>query len=403
MNLVDVIDVLVEEKGLDRDQVTDIVCEGMLAAYQKKYPDIDFVVKYNKPAGAIEVFSEKEVVTSVSQPEYEISARKAKAINKKAAVGDLLNVPFEDPIGRIEILTAKQVIAGKIRSLEQLAVYEEFKDRQGTVITGTVHKKERAGFAVKVGDVMALLPKENIAFVDGLRVGFQIKVLLKEVLPVSRYDYQLILDRASSDFVQKLIELEIPEVFEGIVEIKKIVRRPGYKTKVVVTTRSKEIDPVGTCVGVGGARIKPILRELGQEKIDLIEWTEVQEELVRNSLKPAEIDKVEVLEAENRAVVWLAQDQRSLAIGKMGQNISLASRLVGMEIQLQDLASDVELESLYDEMEEAQGFSSKAETDDEPEISDEIENEESGPLAEQEADGVVEQEGLSEEESAKEE
>ena len=149
-----------------------------------------------------------------------------------------------------------------------------------------------------------------------------------------------------------MLEIEIPEVFEGIVEVKGIVRIAGYKTKAIVVSGSKEIDPVGTCVGVGGSRIKPILKEIGQEKIDLIEWTDSLEELVKNSLKPAEIDKVELVE-EKRAVVWLAEDQRSLAIGKMGQNIMLASRLTGVEIQLQDVVA--EKESVSIELEDGDG------------------------------------------------
>jgi N utilization substance protein A len=336
VNLTDVIEGLVEERGLDREQITAIVCEGIAASYEKKYPDIIFSVIFNKKSGKLEVFSEKEVVATVSDPEIEISVRRAKAFDTKADIGDFVYVPFDEAIGRIEILAAKQFIAGRIRSLEQLAVYEEYKDKQGTIVTGVIHKRERAGFAVKIGDVMALLPQENFVPGENVRVGFNIKALLSEVLQTARSDYQLILDRASADFVKMLIELEIPEVFEGVVEVKKIVRRPGYKTKAIVFSTSKDIDPVGTCVGVGGARIKPILRELGQEKIDLIEFTDSLEHLVKNSLKPAEIDKVE-MEGDTRAVVWLAQDQRSLAIGKQGQNISLASQLTGVNIQLQDL------------------------------------------------------------------
>ena len=152
----------------------------------------------------------------------------------------------------------------------------------------------------------------------------------------ARGDHQLILDRASSQFVQKMLELEIPEIFEGVVEIKQVVRVPGYKSKVVVLSNSKEIDPVGTCVGVGGVRIRPILKELGQEKVDLIEYTEDLEQLVASALKPAEIDRVVVDEAFGRATVWLAQDQRSFAIGKQGQNIALVSRLTGLHVQLQE-------------------------------------------------------------------
>lgn len=339
MNLSEVIEGLVEERGLDREKVIDVVKEGVLTAYQKKFPEVKLIASFNKKLGEVEVFVEKAVVVSVRDENSEISLRKAKAFKADAEVGNIIPVPFEERIGRIEILIAKQIIANRIRDLEQSVVYKDFIDKKGTILSGIVHKRERGGVSVKVGEALAFLPMENFIPQEQLRVGHPIKVLLKEVLPSARGDYQLILDRASADFVRGLIELEIPEVFEGVVEIKKIVRMPGYKTKAIVLSNNKEIDPVGTCVGVGGSRIKPILRELGQEKIDLIEWTDTLEVLVKNSLKPAEIDKVDLVE-EGKAIVWLAQDQRSVAIGKMGQNIMLASKLVSLEIQLQDVVSE---------------------------------------------------------------
>lgn len=339
MNLIDVIDGLVEERGLDKENVISAISEGVLAAFQKKFPDVDLIVSFNQKSGEMEAFVEKEVVSSVKDKDMEISLRKAKVIDSKVKVGDKISVPFEHKIGRIEILTAKQIIASKIRGLEQSAVYDDYKDKQGSIVTGTVYKRERDGFAVKMGDVTALLPNDGVVPSENLRAGLPVRALLKDVLPVARGDYQLILDRSSADFVKKLLEIEIPEVFEGVVEIKRVARTPGYKTKILVSSNNSDIDPVGTCVGVGGSRIKPILRELGQEKIDLIQWTESLELLVKNSLKPAEVDKVEVLDDE-RAIVWLAQDQRSLAIGRMGQNISLASRLTGLDIQLQDVVGD---------------------------------------------------------------
>jgi len=336
VNLTQVINTLVEERGLEREKIIEIVCEGVCAAYQKKFPELELEVVFNNKIGVAEVFIKKTVVQSVKDEDREITARRAKAVAPKAKVGDIVSIPFDQKVGRIEILSAKQIIANKIRQVEQLAVFNEFKDKQGTIIGGTSHKRERGGLVVKVGDNMAFLPKSGTIPNEVVRIGHPIRALLKEVCEISRGGYQLILDRASADFVKRLIELEIPEVFEGIVEIKKIVRIPGYKTKVVVMSHSKEIDPVGTCVGVGGARIKPILKELGQEKIDLIEWTDTIEDLVKESLKPAEIDKVEMVE-QGRAMVWLAQDQRSLAIGKMGQNIMLASRLTEVDIQLQEV------------------------------------------------------------------
>ncbi|MFH1832328.1 MAG: transcription termination factor NusA [bacterium] len=360
MNLTEVIDSLVEERGLSRESVATIVCEGIAAAYEKKYPGITFLITLNKKTGQLETQVEKEIVESVEEPDFEISLRKARSLSAKAQVGDRIVVPFEEPIGRIEIISAKQFIANKIRSLEQLAIYNDFIAKKDTIVSGIVHKKERAGWVVKFGEVLALLPREAAVEVDAFKVGHQIKALLKEVLPVARGDYQLILDRASADFVKHLIELEIPEVFEGVVEIKKIVRVAGYKTKAIVDSSSKEIDPVGTCVGVGGSRIKPILRELGHEKIDLIEYTTSLDDLVKDSLKPAVVDNVAVDESAGRAIVWLAQDQRSLAIGKMGQNISLASRLVGLDIQLQDLVqSESEKENSLDYSEEERSSDSR--------------------------------------------
>lgn len=363
MNLSNVIEDLVDERGLDKEKIIEIVCDGIKAAYAKKFPEVTFEASFNRKTGDLEIFAHKTVVASVSNDDTEISLRRAKVLDPSCQVGSVIKVPFEDEIGRIEILTAKQIIAGKIRDLEQLAVFNDFSDKKDSIVSGVVHKRERAGFSVKLGEVIALLPQEGIIPGEALRIGHPIRALLKEVLAVPKGDYQLILDRASADFVKRLIEVEIPEVFEGLVEIKKIVRIPGYKTKAIVASLSDDVDPVGTCVGVGGARIKPILRELGQEKIDLIEATDSLEELVRGSLKPAEVDKVEIVD-DKKAIVWFPQDQRSLAIGRLGQNIKLASRLVDLEIQLQDIAPAEKEYSSFDS-DQPSGESDQSVKDDE--------------------------------------
>ena len=332
MNLSRVIDELVEEGGIDRAVLTQIICEGMLAAYSKKYPDLVLDCSYDKQADEINVSVQKKVVGSVSDEETEISVRKAKAVNPDAQAGELVMVPFDGSIGRIEILKAKQIIAQKIRSIEATKVYEEFKPKEGTIVHGVIHKCERVGAIVKVQEVYAFLPKSLM--IPGVRcvVGYTIRARLKEVFSEPRNENQLILDQASPEFLHELFELEIPEVFEHLVEIKKIVREPGYKSKVVVVSHDKNIDPVGTCVGVGGARIKPILRELGTEKIDIIAEPTSQEEYVKEALRPAVINRVSIDHGEAR--VWLNDDQRSLAIGKMGKNIALASELTGLKIEL---------------------------------------------------------------------
>jgi N utilization substance protein A len=327
-----VIDQLVEERGLDRATLSSIICEGMLAAYQKKYPGLMLRVEHDKKTDDIVVSVQKEVVSTVHDEDAQITVRKARFIEKDAEAGSSVWMPFEGTIGRIEILRAKQVIASKIRSLEAGAVYNEFKSKEGTIIHGVIHKCERGGTVVKLQDSLAFLPRSLTIPTDKCIVGYPIRALLKEVLLEPRNENQLILDRASEQFLKGLFELEIPEVFEKLVEIKKIVRAPGYKSKVVVVSNDSNIDPVGTCVGVGGVRIKPILKELGGEKIDVIAWTDSLETLIKNALKPAEINRVELDGKEAR--VWLNDDQRSLAIGKMGQNISLASKLAEVNIHL---------------------------------------------------------------------
>jgi transcription termination/antitermination protein NusA len=332
VNLSQVIEELVEERELDRATLSAIVCEGMLAAYKKRYPDLDLMAVYNEEADQIDILINKTVVTSVEDDDLQISLRKAKGYKPGVELGETIPVPFDGPIGRIEILRAKQIIAQRIRSIEAAQVYEEFKPKEGTIIHGVVHKCEPSGISVKVGDTFAFLPKSLSIPGERCTVGYPLRALLKEVLIEPRNENQLILDRTSSEFLRQLFELEIPEIYERLVEIKQIVRSAGYKAKVVVSSNDKNIDPVGTCVGVGGGRIKPILRELGAEKIDIIAYSFDVEKFVKDSLKPAVVNRVEI--SGDVARVWVDEEQRSVAIGKMGKNISLASQLTGFQIEL---------------------------------------------------------------------
>jgi transcription termination/antitermination protein NusA len=334
VKLSHVIEELVEEKGLDRSILINVVCEGMLAAYKKKYPDLNLTITYNKKTDEIEISIEKTVVASATDVEHELSLRKARSVKEDIQVGDKLWIPFEGPIGRIEILKAKQFIAQKIRSIEASAVYKEFKPKEGTIVYGTVYKCEYNGAIIKLQETLAFLPRSLMIPAEKCIPGYSIRALLKEVYEEPRNENQLILDRVSPEFLKKLFELEFPEVYEKLVEIKKIVRAPGYKSKVLVVSNDKDIDPVGTCVGIKGARINPLIKELGGiEKIDVIGLSDSVENFVKNALKPAHINRVEVIDNKN-ANVWLDEDQRSLAIGKMGQNISLACQLTGLNIHL---------------------------------------------------------------------
>lgn len=339
MKLSQVLEELVQERGLDREVLTSIVCEGLHAAYSKKHPTMSLSVEYDKKSGELTVVAQKRVAAHVEDEENEISVRKARVFKADAQPGDVISLPFESPIGRIEVLRAKQVIAQQIRAIEAKAIYEEFKSKEGTIVTGTIYKTEIRGVMVKLGDALAFLPKSLMIPGDTCTPGYTIRALLKEVLAEPRNDNQLILDRRSPQFVTELFGFEIPEIGENIVEIKKIARIPGYKSKIVVASYDSDVDPVGTCIGFGGARIKPILRELGVEKVDIMSEGFSSEDTVRTALKPAVIRRVEIVDKE--AHVWLDSDQRSLAIGKMGQNIALASELSGFQIRLMDDPVDI--------------------------------------------------------------
>lgn len=345
VKLSHVIEELTQERGLDRNVIGEIIRESMLAAYQKRYPEYEIIVDYNKKTDEIEIKVKKQVTKTVTHEPTQISLRKARTIQENIQEGEEVVVPFDLPLGRIEILKIKQIIAQRIQEVEASVIYKEFKQREGTIVQGIMHKTERNGITVMIQDTLAFLPRSLMIPGDKPAISYPIRSLLKEVLPEPRHGYQLILCRTSTEFLKQLFELEIPEVFEKLVEIKKVVRVPGYKAKVLVASHDKDIDPVGTCVGVGGARIKPILKELSGEKIDVIPYTESIEELVKNSLKPAEINRVEMM--DNKTVnVWLDEDQRSLAIGKGGQNVMLASQLTGVHINL--VKNEVQ-EALYEE------------------------------------------------------
>lgn len=342
MNLLDVINEIIEERGLERSVLSEAVCEGILSALRRSYPDLGLKAELDNKTGELKVFVEKEVVATVEADDFEISARKAKALGFDVSLGDVIWVPFEGAISRVDIVKAKQAIASKIKAIEAGNIYDAYKDKEGSIVVGDVHKLERAGATVKLQDVIAFVPSSCLIPGERLIPNHPIKALLKEVLREPRGENQLILDRASAEFLKALIELEIPEVYERLIEIKKVVRDPGYKSKILVASVDADIDPVGTCIGVGGSRIKAILKELAGEKLDIIAWGESAESVVRDSLKPAEIIKVDIDKSAGVARVWLDESQRAYAIGKMGKNIALASKLVGLDIELVESAKDKE-------------------------------------------------------------
>ena len=336
MSFKDVIEDLVYDKGLDQAKVLEIVTHGLAVAYKAKYPTYNFKVVLSKDMEAeFEVFAKKQVADEIVNPDVQINLKKALGINSAAKIDSEVLVPFAGSLGRVDILVARGAISEAIKRLEQDHVYQIFSKRVGELVTGTLHKQEFSGCAINLGEVIAFLPKSCTPPLNA-NSGAPIKAIIREVLQYTSKGYQVILDRASANYVAKIFELEIPEVFEGIVEIVKAERICGYKTKILVRSKAKNIDPVGSFVGIAGSRIKPILAELGTERIDLIPWTDDREALLRKSLKPGEVRRVSFSQDYSSADVWVAPEEKPLIIGKNGGNINLASRIMGLHIRVND-------------------------------------------------------------------
>ncbi len=337
MNLSSVIEDLVYDKGLDRNKVLEIVSQGVIAAYKAKNPSLEFKVNFvtSKDNVSFEILAKKIVVAGNPSEEHEISARKARLAGVSDEEGAEVWIPVSTTLGRIDITVAKNAISEAIRRLEQDHIFQVFKNRVGTLVSGTVHKVEFSGYSVNLGETIAFLPKSCSAGDSSMfQSGMAVKAIIREVVPYSGKGYQVILDRSSADYIAKIFELAIPEILEGLVEIVKAERICGYKTKVAVRSKARNIDPVGSCVGMAGSRIKPILAELGNEKIDLVSWTDDRELFLRRCLMPGEVSSITFSPDGLSAELVVDSDQKSLLIGRGGGNINLASRLSGVHVRI---------------------------------------------------------------------
>lgn len=332
-SLYSILEEFIEEKGITKETIIQGITEALQFIYENKLPHNKIVVDYNKKKEEILIQKMVTIVSKVNNEDTEISLKKALLLDDKATIDQEIMVSCNVQLNRIDILKIKQIINNKIKAIEIQIISKEFEDKKNTIVNGTVHKVDNYGVIVLVQGYNAYLPKANQIPEEKYFINMTIKVLIKEISQEARnLEEIIILDRASSTFVQKLLELEIPEIFEGIVTIEKIARVAGYKTKVLVTSKDKNINPVGTCIGVSGSRIKPILKEIEPERIDFINATENKEQLVMDSLKPAKINFVEI--ENEKAIVCIDLEERSGAIGKNGKNIHLACEISGFSIEL---------------------------------------------------------------------
>src|SRR3984893_10606633 len=338
-----VIEQVSKEKGIDKTIVINAVEEMMHSAARRTFGnERNIESRYNLELGEVELFEIKTVVDQVANPQAEATVEEARAkYDPEAEVGDEILIKLDTAtMGRIAAQAAKQNLIQHIRDAERKQIYNEFKDRGDEVVSGIVQRFERKNMIVNLGRTEAILPEKEQIPHERYRQGDRIRALIAEV-DLSEKGLSIVLSRTSHNFLIKLFEQEVPEMYEGIVEIRQCAREPGGRAKVAVYSKDSDVDPVGACVGMKGTRVQAVVQELRGEKIDIVPWTDDQAELVCRALAPAKVSKVIIDEDEHAMEVVVPDDQLSLAIGKRGQNVRLAHRLSGWKI---DLRSDSEAE-----------------------------------------------------------
>ena len=342
-----IIDQISRDKGIDRALLVDAIEEAVKSAARKKYGSRrDIEVQFNDETGEIEVFQYRTVVESVEDEETEIAMPEAKLLDPEVELDDDLGEKILDiaDLGRIAAQSAKQVIIHRMRDAERDVIYEMFRDRQGSIVNGIVQRFERGNMIINLGRTDAVLPRDGQIPKRSFKQGDRIRAYLLEVRQDTR-DFQLVLSRTCNEFLAKLFEMEVPEIAEDIVKIMGTSREPGFRAKIAVSSSESDVDPVGACVGMKGSRVQNVVQELQGERIDIVPWSPDPAKYVYNALAPAEVSMVIVDEDKHQLLVVVPDDQLSLAIGRQGQNVRLASRLLNWRI---DVKSESRYANLHD-------------------------------------------------------
>lgn len=349
VELLQIADAVAREKRVDKDLILEAMESSMAIAARKKYGyDRNIKANINKKTGEIKIFRETEVVDNDYVPEEteeteggiedfsisKITLNEALEKDDKAKIGDIIreDLPPID-LGRVAAQTAKQVIVQKVRDAERERQYNDFKDRIGEIINGTVKRIEYGDVVIDLGNAEAVLKRDSLIRGENFRVNDRIRAYLKDVRREAKGS-QLFLSRTAPEFMAKLFAQEVPEIYDGIIEVKAVAREPGSRAKIAVMSNDSSIDPVGSCVGMRGARVQAVIAELQGEKIDIVQWSADTAKFLVSALAPAEVAKVVVDEENHRMEVVVPDDQLSLAIGRRGQNVRLASEIVGWKIDI---------------------------------------------------------------------
>lgn len=340
-DLVAIFEYLEREKGIKRDVIISAVEESLRAAARKSVKGlINVTVHVNPKTGNIEVVAQKEVVDKVTIPEEEISLEDARVLNPFCEIGQWIDITVTpQDFGRIAAQTARQVIAQKLRSAERDVIYEEYRHRANEIISGTVKRVVRgATLIVDLGKVEAIMPDRFYPKTEKYNVGDRVQALLLEVRDTESGGAEVILSRSHPEFVAELFMQEVPEINDGTISIEKIVRDAGYRTKVAVRSSDPKVDPVGACVGIRGNRVKNIIRELNNEKIDIIPYSDDPTTLLQNALHPLEIKKLFISDDKSTFNIVVNDEDYPAALGKRGMNARLNGELIGAELQVQKMS-----------------------------------------------------------------
>ena len=363
---------LEKEKGIKKEYLLESIEAALVTAYKRNFDALENVkVVMDKQTGATYVYSIKEVVERANDPVQEISLDEAKKINKSIQIGDNVEIEIVPKnFGRIAAQTAKQVIVQKIREAEREILYTDYSDKKGEIVSGPIQKAERGIVVMDLGKLEGVMPLKEQIPTENYNVNDKIKAYVVDVEKGEKGAPQVIVYRSHPDFVRKLLEFEIPEIYEGLIEIKSVSRDPGKRSKVAVYSSDPNIDPVGSCVGQRGIRIQNVINELHGEKIDVIEWNPDISIYIAAALLPAKIMAVDSKEDEKFAQVIVPDDQLSLAIGKAGQNARLAARLTNWKI---DIKSESQFRQMLQEKADAENQEENSENEN---SSKEVENNE---------------------------
>jgi N utilization substance protein A len=336
------IDAVCKEKGIDREVVIEAVKEAVRAAARKQFKSGEEIQVEWAPESGLEIFASKVVVETVENPGRELSLDEAKELaGDEVEIGDELQLPLPvEDMGRIAAQTAKQILFQKVRDAERANIYEQYIDKVGDLVNGYVKRFERGDIIVDLGTVESVLTRSGQSRGEQWNQGERVRVVIDDVSKESKGP-QVVVSRTSPELLKRLFEMEVPEIYDGTVVIKSAVREPGERAKIAVASTERDVDPVGACVGMKGSRVQAIIRELRGEKIDIIEWSDEPSVFAANALSPAKVNQVRITDIEHRQMeVIVNEDQLSLAIGKRGQNVRLATKLVGWNI---DIRSEEEL------------------------------------------------------------